>query len=306
LLWRLWKTGREIGYNQDMIGDIFSFTTPKGLMLDAAWFGPARPKRVFIYIHGLSGNLFHQEIFQELVDRNTAVLAFNNRGSGVIANFRHICRKSAKGYRRETIGAGHEIFTDCFDDIEGAMAATRAHGAKDVFLFGHSTGCQKIAYYLARKPKNAVRGAILVSPISDYATALRGDRRRLSRAVVCARRLVASGKGNSLLPPTVTDYVVDAQRFLSLNTPESREEIFTYASGRQPLILRRAGCPLLVLLGEDDDCADRPVSEIAAWFRGNLPRTDDAVEVLPAVGHSFSKNEKKIANRIKRWQKKIC
>lgn len=288
-----------------MTGDIFNFTTPKGLMLNAAWFGPARAKRVFIYLHGLGGNLFHQELFALLADSKTAVLSFNNRGSGLIASFRRYDRKSSKGYRREIIGTAHEVFADCLDDIAGAVNAVKSRGAKDVFLLAHSTGCQKAVFYLSRRPGNNIKGAILISPISDYASALRGDSRRLSRAVSYARRLVAAGRGRELLPSTVTQYVSDAQRFLSLNTPESQEEIFTYASGRRPLALRRVKYPLLVLFGEDDDCADRPLSAIAAWFQENLQGECDVVEVLPGVGHSFSKHEKKIANRIERWQKKL-
>src|SRR5690606_34801397 len=119
-------------------------------------------------------------------------------------------------------------------------------------------GCQKIVYYASRKRDKLVRGLVLLAPISDYAgTERRVGSRMYGKALTAARDLLKHGKPHALLPEGTWYVPIDAQRWLSLYTPDSAEEIFTYASGRKPTMLRRVKLPMLVLLAQNDQCADR-------------------------------------------------
>ena len=112
---------------------------------------------------------------------------------------------------------------------------------KEIYLAGHSTGCQKSVYYAIKKADRAVKGLILLAPISDYAAErMRNTKGTLLRATTVAQKLVKAGKKHDLLPKNVWHGVIDAQRFLSLYTPTSAEEIFSYAQPKKnPSVLKK-------------------------------------------------------------------
>jgi alpha-beta hydrolase superfamily lysophospholipase len=150
---------------------VIKIKTPKKYLLDALYFGPLKADRLFIFVHGLGSNLFSKiDLFESLVDKKTAVLAFNNRGYGAINRVSREDKRTTKGYINHTIGFSHETFSDCVDDLEGAVNFALKTKAKSIFLIGHSTGCQKTVYYLAKKQKSPAQGAILLAPMSDYAS----------------------------------------------------------------------------------------------------------------------------------------
>ncbi len=264
-------------------------------MLDGLWVGPKKAKRVVVWVHGLGSTMFRKlGIADHLVDPRTAVLIFNNRGHDKIA------RAWTTGGKTLKAGSVHEVFTDCVDDIEGAIRFAKSQGAKEVYLVGHSTGCQKSAYWASKKGKG-VKGLVLLSPISDYASErMTSGKKKLGRAEKLARELVRKGRPHELLPERTWGWpwIADAQRFLSLYTGDSSEEVFTYWDPkRTPRTVRSIKLPILVVLGEKEEYADRPIEDIAAWFTKHLKETDE-VHVLKGTGHSFRGAEKRVAKGI--------
>ena len=234
-----------------------------------------------------------------LVDKDTAVITFNNRGFEQISEVKRV-----RGKKREWIraGAAHERFADSPDDVQGAINYVRRTGVKQIHLAGHSTGAQKSIYWAYKhRGGRIVKSIILFGPLSDYAGYLAGtsaSKRR--KAVAHALSLVRRGKQHELMPPQLREwFACDAQRFLSLYTPDSAEEIFTYAQpGKNPRALKAARVPILVLLSGADEHTDRPTHEIAAWFRSHAKATD-AVEIIPDASHSFTGAERRVARRIR-------
>lgn len=268
---------------------VVEIETPKKYLLNGIWWGPKKPKRIVIFIHGLTGSIFSaRNIVGALGASDTAVLTFNNRGFEQVGEVKQKRGKESAWHRG---GAGHEVFTECADDIEGTVRFARKAGVKNIFLAGHSTGCQKAAYWASKnRGGKAVKGIIFFGPLSDYAIALEQDRAgKLAKSVAYARKLVRSGKPHELMPANLGPwFVCDAQRFLSLYTPDSAEEIFTYAQPKKtPKILRSLRAPILVLLAGREEHTKRPAKELAAWFERNIsaPRK---VAIIPGVGHGFS------------------
>jgi len=274
--------------------------TPKKVLLNGLWFGPKKPKRVIVWMHGLGSSAFSKTfLYDALVDKTTAVLAFNNRGHDKVASSSHGRGKRDRG------GAAHEVFTECVDDIQGAINFGKKAGVRDIYLAGHSTGCQKSAYWGALKG-SGVKGIMLLAPMSDYASekAAQGTR-ALKRAESVAREYIQRGKKHQLLPENVWSWswMADAQRFMSLYTGNSAEEIFTYWDPkRNPKTLRSVKKPLLVLLAEHDEYADRPAKEIATWFKIHL-KSKDEISIVPDVGHSFRGGEKAVAKAVHAFMK---
>ncbi len=273
-------------------------TTPKKVRLYGLWLGPKKPKKVVVWVHGLGGSMFGKlGIAEKLVDGETAVLVFNNRGHDTVASIPTAGKKRIKG------GAAHEKFTDCVDDIQGAINFVRRQGVKNIYLAGHSTGCQKSVYWASKKDRG-VKGIILLAPMSDY-SAHRHEYggKKVQQAVAHARVMASRGKGQQLLPPNVWDWPWSAQRFLSLYSGVGAEEIFTYWDAkRHPRTLKSVKVPLLVLLAEKDEYGDRPAKRIGKWFEKHL-QAKHRIAIIPRVPHSFKGGEKAVANAIRNFMK---
>lgn len=277
---------------------VVEIITPKKFVLNGLWFGPQKPKRVVVWVHGLGSSMFSKlKIVDELVDGKTAVLMFNNRGAYKVASVNRTNGTYIKG------GAVHEIFTDCLDDIQGAVNFVRRTGVKNIYLAGHSTGCQKTMYWAAKKGRG-IRGIIILAPMSDYSAELMSQGKRvIQKAVAVAREYVKKGKQHVMLPENVWSWpwIADAQRFLSLYTGKSAEEIFTYWDpSANPRTLKSVRIPVLVCLAEKDEFADRPAKKIAAWFDTNI-RAPHKVVIVPKVGHGFKGGEKMVAREIHKF-----
>src|SRR3989344_7441626 len=206
-------------------------------------------------------------------------------------------------------GSAHEIFADCVDDIRGAVNFAKRAGARSIYLVGHSTGCQKSVFYVSRMKKRAlVKGIILLAPVSDYAAAVKDDRNgRLAKAVRLAKKLVRAGRRHELMPKTLdkTPFINDAQRFLSLYTPNSSETIFSYEQPKKiPRTLKSVSLPVLVVWAQKDEYADRTAKKIAEWFERNTEANLETL-VVPRATHSFHGKEDDVASAIKNWMKQL-
>ena len=94
----------------------------------------------------------------------------------------------------------------------------------------------------------------------------------------------------------------DAQRFLSLYTPDSVEEMFTYAQPKKnPRIFKSVRIPTLVVLAGEDEFADRPADEIAAWFQNHSRSKRFQSVIIPGVQHGFRGAERQVAQEIKKF-----
>ncbi len=274
--------------------------TPKKVVLNGLWFGPAKPKKVIIFIHGLTGSVFSaRNIVEAMMNRETAVITFNNRGFEQVGEIKRKRGKESVWIRG---GGAHEIFIDCADDIQGAVNFAKKARAKNIYLAGHSTGCQKAVYWASKNGGGrGVKGIILFGPLSDYAIALEQDRKgTLARSISYARKLVRAGRPHELMPAHLGPwFVCDAQRFLSLYTPDSSEEIFTYAHPQKnPRALRSVRAPILVVLAGKEEHTKRPAARLAQWFDQHI-RVPHKVVIVPKVGHGFKGGEKLVVRAIR-------
>lgn len=272
--------------------------TPKKYRLRGLWFGSLQAKTVFIFLHGLSGSAFSMgDMLDRLVTPKSAVLSFNNRGFEWVSTLRRGKSKRSNG------GAAHEIFTDCVDDIDGAIRFAKRQGAKKIYLVGHSTGCQKSIYWASkRNGGRGVAGILLFGPISDYeAEVHRKGKSAMEKAIRAAKSLVARGKKHDFLQSGTWYEHLDAQRFLSLYEPQSAENIFPYGRPTQkPRALEAVKAPVLAIWADKDEYSDRESTEVKKWFEKHV-RSRHRFLIVPGVGHGFKGAEKKVAGEIQRF-----
>ena len=284
--------------------EIVDVITPNKYVHHGLWVGSQKPKRAFISIHGLTSNLFSGNKLFPLVNADNAVLTFNTRGRDIVAKVKHLNPDHPKGYDSLVAGTAHEIFEDCVDDLEGAVQLCHDRGVKEVYLVGHSTGCQKSIYYLSKtNNKQRVSGVVLLCPLSDYAAVpLAVDKAQYEKALEYSRREVEDGRLHTLLSEEYwPSELIDAQRFLSLYTPESVEEIFTYSHDKEPKAFQSVEVPMLVVLAGADEYCDRPTEKLKAWFdRSNVSSKYKSLVIKNAL-HNLKGVEDEVCNEIKGW-----
>lgn len=286
-----------------MKNSVISFLSPKKVEFQGLWLGSTKAKTVYIFLHGLGGNVFSRSTILTLIAKknNTAVLTFNNRGYGLISSFK--LKKNEKDQEYILAGMAHEHFSDCLDDIGGAINYAHARGASEIILIGYSTGCQKIVYYLSQQPRKKIAGAILLAPMSDYA-GIETRHEDFSKALKAANNLQKKGQADTLLPINLWPHYISAQRFLSLYTPDSEEEIFSYVSSKEPRALKKVAQSILVILAEKDEFADRPMSQIQDWFDVSLEKKKNYQSTIIRDSlHSFKDQERQVLRLIKKWRK---
>jgi pimeloyl-ACP methyl ester carboxylesterase len=152
-----------------------------------------------------------------------------------------------------------------------------------------------------------VKGAIYFGPMSDYASAKKDvSVKNLARTTAHARKMIKAKCEHELLPAKLWPEILDAQRFVSLYTPDSLEEIFSYASPAQkPVILQKTNKPLLIVLAENDEFRDRPMAEIAEWFKRVLRGRLAQVKTVKGANHFFAEQTGLVKRIILDWLKEI-
>jgi pimeloyl-ACP methyl ester carboxylesterase len=284
---------------------IAKIITPNKFLLNGLWFGSENTKRTIIFIHGLTGSAFSTlKIVNKFIDENTSVLTFSNRGSAKISKVKRLDKRRKKGSTSFIVGEAHEIFADCVDDIQGAVNLVNSLGIREIFLMGHSTGCQKSIYYLSQRGnQKKIKSIILLSPLSDYASFIKNIDLKLAKKLeTIAQDLINRNTPHQLMPIDLWPEIHDAQRFVSLYTPNSSEEIFCYAQkDKLPITFRKIRIPTLVILGEKDNYRDRPISIIASWFKKMTKAKNISINIVKNASHGFEGCETDVSNIVTSW-----
>jgi len=286
---------------------VITIQTPKKIMLDGFIFGPKKAKIIYIFLHGLGGGLFSRiDLMEQLITPKTAVMAFNNRGHGLINRFKKVETRKSVDYVSVMGGSILESFIDTVDDIKGAIKCAKENGYKKIVLVGHSTGSNKVAYYLSKNFNDDVMGGVLLAPMSDYASIIQTVAPGVyKKAIKFANKYVDEKKGDKLLPESIWPQLISSQRFLSLFTPDSKEEIFSYVSNKKSNVLRKIKKPLLIILAQKDGYADRDIDEIYKWFKKESPINYSKLLIIKNAIHSFKDCEVELRKEIVKWLNSI-
>lgn len=270
--------------------------TRDGVWLDGVIAEPRRRRSVaLILVHGLgsvfsSGQPLTQALSMRLNAAGIAYLKLNNRGHDTVS----------RGGKR-LAGAAFERFGESVEDIRRAIALARRAGYDRVILAGHSTGANKVVYYVARVRDRRVIGLILLGPVSDVAAEQkRVGRRELQRRVAMAER-IARRDPNALVPRAFGYW--SARRYLSLYRPGGTEDVFPYyRPNARWTALRRVRLPIAAIVGSRDEYLDRPPTALIDAFAQNATQARSFTGiVIPRARHSFQTREPDLARAIMRW-----
>ncbi len=282
--------------------ELAQITTSDGLTHEGLFAVPKRNANIgIVWVHGLTSAFSHnaglmQTLAQTATDAGYAYAVFNNRGHDMVDS------EKRKDGTRYFIGGGFEKFTDCVKDIDATIRFMRSRGCKKVILIGHSTGANKISYYLSRKPSAMVCGAVFAAGLTDVRPLDKKMRKLLAEATK-----VAEHNPSEILSYKKFDVFMNAQRYVSLFTPGGVEDTFPYHGyGGKWNILSRINVPVCVIIGDKDEHLSLPVHKYFTEIVGHLFSSPvvDAMEIKDA-SHSFKGKEKEFAKKITNWIKQI-
>ncbi|MBI4276314.1 alpha/beta fold hydrolase [Candidatus Uhrbacteria bacterium] len=282
--------------------DLQKLVTRDGIVLYGGVVWPScRGKTAIILVHGLGGSFtswfFRVETLLRLcARRGIAVGSFANRGSGRVNTL--VTERKTK--HRPVGGAAFERFGDCVHDLRTAIDFFTAAGYRRIVLVGHSTGANKAVYYLWKTGDRRVQHLVLLGPLSDVVGEMQLRGRRLPKLLQQARAQVRRGRGNELFTATLPEYLWSAQRYLSLYTHGSTEDVFPYAvrlgNWRAIASIRT---PLTVIQGSNDQYLDRDASDVVEAFQKHAIRARQFRGIIiPEADHSFNGKEKELARAL--------
>lgn len=275
--------------------ELIAFETKDRLKLHGALFSQGRKSRkAIVHFHGMTGNFFSHPLVWELARKSHSagfdLFSANNRGFGNLTSFR-------KGKKRLKIGTALEKFTDCIKDIDAAISALQKLGYKEFVLCGHSTGCQKITYYQAKRKNLKVKALLLLAPGDDYNLAKTALKGKFDKAVNVARKMLSEGRGNERMPLWAHPTGYSALRFLSYADTRNPEcQLFNY--GGKLSLFSKVKVPILAMFGSKETVTDKTPMQMLAKLREKSHSIMLETVLVKGADHGFSGKEKEAVKRI--------
>ena len=278
---------------------IVEFQASDGLVLKGLLSGKKRGNgSCMIVIHGMSGSAFSSVplALAGNMPRNFDVLLFNNRGYGMLSGF---SRQVGRTKKRMLIGTNMERFEECVYDIAGALSAMKKLGYRKFVICGHSTGCQKAAYYMFRTKDNRVSAAVFVAPCDDYNLIRSRLGNKYGKVKENCRRMIMSGHGNKIAEGGSGFSAQRLDSVINHKRPEAR--IFDY-SGRLDEF-RAIKKPILTVFGENEENMILDIREAMEILRSKTDSSKFSSAIIPGADHSFEGMESALAEAVWSWVK---
>lgn len=271
-------------------------------MLDGIYVTPKKKSNTaLIWVHGLTSRFYSgQSLIKELSARlgknKVGYFKFNTRGHDIVV----------RGQKRhKLLGTIYERFEDCVHDIHAIIKLTKKLGYRKIILAGHSTGANKILYYLYRTNDRAVIGLALIGGLNDItAEEKRVGKKEFRNTVALAKKLHRKDPLSLFIS---NGFLFTARRYLSLHTPGTAEDVFPYynhnATWKE---LKSIQVPIATIIGGGDEYLDRSPKSFIETFKKNAKRTKSfSGIIIKGANHGFYGKEKELAQTIINWVRKI-
>lgn len=280
--------------------------TKDKLIHQGIYFQPSKHNRkAILWVHGLTGRFYSDitlmNLFAEGCNMNGwGFAAFNNRGHDVVANIRKVDHRKRSGFAHAMYGAGLETFEDCIWDIDAGIAYLVDKGFDQVILVGHSTGANKVCFYSGTRHDPRLAGVVLAGPMSDRFSRNAGKEDYRDNLALM-NKFIKQGEGDEIVSGRHF-FPMTPNRWMSLLAPNTAEDVFNYGDSKSVLaVFSKIRKPLLVVLSELDETADRPINKIKKIFDKYARAKRYKSIIMPQATHSYTGKEKEFVETIISW-----
>ncbi len=268
-----------------------------GYVLEGAVIRPSgrvRQGRPIIWVHGLTGKFYAQQIVaigRGLAERGHVFVTGNNRGR----DFGAVLKNDS--LERLIAGGAWEIFEQSPFDVAAWVDLAAGIGSGEAILLGHSLGSLKVCYYQAKRRDPRVKALIAASPPLH---AGKWSDTTLEQAAT----MEAEGRGRDLLP---WDFMDAGAGTLSARTVLGwvRAGIDVYGDRTSDPAVSRIECPIFAFYGTEE--ASIGTAADLETVRRNAkaaPRVDTAM--VEGSDHNYNGHEREVASLIARWVESLA
>jgi pimeloyl-ACP methyl ester carboxylesterase len=280
-----------------------------GVELVGLWAAePSNSKKALLHIHGLAGNFYEQRFVDAIAAAGSSAgrrpLLLNTRGHDYLSDSYVYGENGRTTLAR---GGAHERLGEASLDIAAAVGFLRGHGIEDIVITAHSTGAIKAVQYAIEHPRS-LAGIVLLSPSDDVGIQLENLKDQFQSTLDLARRRIADGVGEELMPAESFFYPVDAKAYVDLFDPHGPGNVFDMAN-QGPGLSLLAGVhePVLVVIGSSDIAvvSDDKAGEVAKILAA-LPSSGlHQGHVVADAGHDYFEHEDEVEEVLREWLAKL-
>jgi pimeloyl-ACP methyl ester carboxylesterase len=289
--------------------ELVEIVTKDQLVHQGLFYAPVKKSdTALLWVHGLTGRFYSDpktfsRISQACEEMGYGFASFNTRGHDFVTSIKKLDPTNPRGYTKITGGASVENFADCVLDIDAAVSFLEKAGYTKIILIGHSTGANKVCYYAGTQKDPRVAGVVMSGPMSDRYSA--NTEEEYGKNKVLVEQKIAEGKGEELM--SGLDFLpLTPNRWMSLLGEGSLEDVFNYRDPTGALAtFEQITIPALVLFGQLDEYADRPVSEIQAAFDAHAKAAQYKSVIIEGADHGFTGKEEQMLRAITDWMSQV-
>lgn len=288
--------------------ELEKINTSDGLILNGIFFNPKKQsQKAVLFIHGFPSNFYsNSEIINNLAEEFSksgfGLLSLNTRGHDIInVSFK-------KNGDILMLGSAFEYFDDCLFDIGAGIKFLNSQGFNEIVLIGASGGADKIGFYLSKKPSKSIKGSIFLSPGSNISIIKRELRNKFNPLLKKAFEMIKKSRGNELILEPELGFPVSWQRFVSLYSEKSNENVFPIHNNKAEFkSLAKIKIPMLAILGgKDKFFKNFDLKKIAELLKQKTKNSSGfEVKIIKTANHRFERKEKELSVLIKNWIKDI-
>ncbi len=273
------------------------FNASDKMKLDGILLGSDK-KTCLIYVHGMNGNFYKSSIPFELSKQNNfSIFSINTRGHDLLSTIR-----TQSGRKGVLAGTGAEVFEDSVKDIKGAVNTMKSLGYKNIFLGGHSTGCQKITHYVYKTKDKRIKGIILFAPADDYSIKRLELGKDFNNFQENIKKLLKN-KTNSNNPLQEYGFFTP-NRLKSAYTKKGNEAMIYNYDGK----LREFSSikiPIFAIFGSKEEYSDRNVLEYMKILEEKTKSKNFNYKIIKNATHSFDGFGNILLKSVNEWIVKI-
>jgi hypothetical protein len=177
-------------------------------------------------------------------------------------------------------------------------------GFNEIYLQGHSSGANKVVYYLSQESSQKIKGTILLSPCDDIGLQIENLGEKYDNMLDIARVLIKEGNENSLMPEgSFYSYPISAKTYLNFFGPNSPIDTFPYRDPtREFKNLQKIETPILALFGNNGEYVIDNIAEtldLLEMKAGSCPSFTKII--LDGATHNYLGKENKLADILIDW-----
>ncbi|MEK7544740.1 MAG: DUF1749 domain-containing protein [Patescibacteria group bacterium] len=281
--------------------EIITFETRDGLELFGGLQESRKSDTAIIHVHGMTDHFFEGNVMTVMSKTAKSLgmgfLSFNNRGAELVTLINN-----------DFYGTSQEQFEDCILDLEAAIQAMKKRGYTKIILSGHSTGCQKVAYYLnkhSEKPKavksSLIQAAIFLAPCDDvnFQKKLLG-KKKFKESLSHAQDMIKKRLGKFPIPEKYSSPMFSALRYHALYSGKSIEgHIFNYEENLE--CVKKIKIPFIAIFCSDEQYAAIPPEKMLEKIAAVKQNQKSKIALIPKGDHSFHGQELALGKVAKKF-----